>query len=252
MCAGACCLPSCAREWFGRLLAGAVQNDARDRSNNWDDLVQLPRSLPYNCVAYWCRCSLQFHQPFPMFNQKIIQEGRDLWSPQGPTPCSKQSHRWDQSRVLGTFSIWLLKPSWGWRFHSLSVQPVPVLDLWLWTFLFLYPSRYSLHLTDMHPTDFSGCPSPGNLSLLIIAWILQRAGTGVSYCSFANPLLSDTKEWAMRALSAQPSSEARPKRLKHPWRSIKWWWTKQGAGGSPGPSASVLCPIFVCLVFVPL
>lgn len=96
--AGACCLPSCAREWFGRLLAGAVQNDARDRSNNWDDLVQLPRNLPYNCVAYWCRCSLQFHQPFPMFDQKIIQEGRELWSNpllKAESPLRSEQRAWD-------------------------------------------------------------------------------------------------------------------------------------------------------------
>ena len=79
------CLPSCAHEWFGRLLLGAVQNDARDCSSNWDDLAQLPRIIIYNCVSYWCRCSLQLHQPITMFIQKIFQEERDLWSPHGRT-----------------------------------------------------------------------------------------------------------------------------------------------------------------------
>lgn len=185
-----CCLPSCACEWFGRLLAEAVQNNARDCSNNWDNLVQLPRSIPYNGVASWCRCSLQLHQPIPMLNQKIIQEERDIssWNcwrklePMWSTPLLKESPLRLEQCVWG-----LLHPTsetlWGWRFHSLSWQTVPVLDHLLWIFLSLYPRRYRPHLTDMHPTDSLGCHSPGNLFLRITAWILQCAGTGMSYCS---------------------------------------------------------------------
>lgn len=140
---------------------------------------------------------------------------------------------------------------WGWRFHSLSGQPVLVLDHSLWTFLSLYPSRCRPHLTYMHPTYSSGCPSLGNLFLWIIAWILHCAGTGVSYYSF---MLSSIK-WhkgmgSVCVLSpAQPSSEVTPKKLKHPWRCIARWWRKQRAGDSPGPSASFLCPIFVWVYF---
>lgn len=160
-----CCVPSCAHGEAGRLLTGAAQSNARGWCFDWDDLVQLPRSIPYNCVVYWGTYSQRLHQSISVFNQKIIQEERKLWSPCGPISCSKQTHFLDLEHQ--NFSIQLLKLSedgeitWKNLFQWLSTH-----------FEYFCPGRYESHLTDKHPTDSSGCPSAGNIFLQVMAWIL--------------------------------------------------------------------------------
>lgn len=99
-------------------------SNARGSYYDWDDLVQLPRNILYNCVVYWCTYSLWFHQPISVFNQKIVQEERKLWSTCGLIPCSKQSHFLD----LEQWASSLLHPTTetlGWR--NLLGKSVPVL-----------------------------------------------------------------------------------------------------------------------------
>jgi len=57
-------------------------------------------------------------------NHRIVVFGRDLWTSSGPIPLLKQGHLEPVARDHVQVAFEYLQ---GWRLHSLSLQPVPVL-----------------------------------------------------------------------------------------------------------------------------